>query len=221
MDIKELLLEKFIYVFNNSETIFEYIELSINNYMEKPFKYPQLEELLFNSKSIYSDNSYKKIEAFKKKADLISSYDVIHKIYVTITLFSKLIKHINNQKKDVQNQQNKLKIMNKYLQLLAYIDSKEIVKKTDVNIVDKVYYPKIVIYAKSQPLYFPKYKLIPNNKTYYCQVLNNEEKKDFWVKDNIFIKHSINITITKEDKEKVWNAVKREQEYIKKFEIIR
>lgn len=90
MDTKQLLLEKFIYVVNNSEIIIDYIESSMNHFYDRPFSYPQLESLLFSYKYLFNDINYCKVELYKKHSDTISSYDLISRIHVTGILLNQL-----------------------------------------------------------------------------------------------------------------------------------
>lgn len=214
MDTKQLLLEKFVYIFNNSEIISDCIEFSNKKNYSKQFSYSQLESLLFSYKYLHKDDNYQLIETYKKTSDFVCSYDVAHKSYLTGDLFNKVIEHIRNQTIDIPNKDKKLEIMKKYFELLLYINYEEVIKNSYIKNFNRSRLT-ICSVSKLPTLCILNYNLIKTNKYDYHSISNTREKIT-WVKNNNFIRFNVDVLITEEDKRKVLEAIRKEKRYIKK-----
>ena len=221
MDTNQLLLEKFMYLFNNCEAITDFIDLSDCNLTSSTFRIPQLEALLLEHKYLNEDENCAKIEAYKRTADNISSYDTVHSISLTWSILDKLVSYIQAQKKDIINKNKKLKVMDKYYQLLNHIRNEIVIKNTCIGRKkDGDRFPnrlevKMPSVSALSHINLPgkNHKVIPlANRSSISRDAN-----DIGVKNNSFINNNTLTTIKENDEKIVLESVKKEKGHVKEL----
>lgn len=222
MDTKQLLLEKFIYLFNNSEVITDFMDLSACNLTSNSFRTPQLEALLLDYKFLSEDENCNKVETYKRLSDNVNSYDITHKISLTKIILDRIVNYIKSQKRDVVNRNKKLEIMTKYYQLLNYVKT-QVGQKTlgsDRKKEDSISLEKVKIKKK----FIPNMSILSHmsfvNKNYrltppVCKSSILRDVNDIGVENNNFINNNIVSSIKTNDEMMVLEAIQKEKQYVK------
>ena len=219
MDSKKLLLEKFLYLFTNSEVITDFMDLSTNNLTSNTFGNQQLESLLLGYKYLIEDENCTKIENYKRLSDNISSYDIVHRIEATTNLLDSLKDYVESQKTDSVNKHKKLAIIQKYYQLLECIRSQEIVQAVCLNHENKSK-PTVQRLRIACTPSMLRHISLPSRSS-LCTYIRPKrttilrDVNDKGVLNNIFINANTLTTITTEDKNHISDEVKREKRHVK------
>jgi hypothetical protein len=221
LNTKQLLLDKFIYLFDNSEVITDFIDMSNCNLTSYGFRIAELESLLLEYRFLSEDKNRAIIEKYKTVADNISSYDVIHKISLTEKLLDNLLIYIKTQKKDIENKRKKIKVIFRYYHLLKHIKNEVIVKNTYIDRDSKSNEERKVIDSKTKTL-FSKSILKSNERSQYKQRLTNgslilRDVDDIGVNNNSFISNNVLSEITVEDQKKILEFIAREKKFVKRI----